>query len=202
LFISTFGIEPGEDKVKQHTLYTIYKAWSQDALKKNDFIHQMRDFFEVVFIGQSRGFGINQSAIKLTHDAYKHFSNERVREKSKTWATHFENFLRFHSLSPGKYWIHGEILFFIYDKYTHATGLDKNASTHMGKKTFDIYCKLYLEQKKTKHGKYYAISDNIQGFFQVDQLERMNKEYAKEENKKKPSQKRRSSTKPKPKNEV
>jgi len=191
LFISTFGIEPGTDKIKQHTLFTIYKAWSKEAIKKTEFLSEMRNFLEVTKINNSAAFLANQSAIKLTHDAYKHYSNENVRIKSKTWASHYENFLRFHSLSPGKYWIHGEILYFIYDKYTHATGLDRNSMTYMGKDTFDVYCKLYLERKLTKHGKYYAVSDNIQQFFQIGQLERMNAEYSKEKTQKKPSKRPR-----------
>lgn len=180
-FISTFALEAGTEKIKQHTLFTIYKVWSKEPLKKTAFLSQMRGYFEITTIRHSTAFLINQSAIKLTHAAYKFYSNENFRLTSKPWAKHFENFLKFHNLSPGKRWINGNILYFIYDKYCHATGLDKNAASYMAKDTFLLYCKVYLEFKTTTKGVLYAISDNIQSFFQIGQLARMEQEYAKEE---------------------
>lgn len=202
-FISTFGIEHGEEKMKQHTLFTIYRVWSKNPLKKTEFLTEMRQYLQSTRIRQAMAFFVNQSAIKLTHSAYKYYTNENIRFNSRPWAKHFENFLKFHSLSPGERWIHGNILYFIYDKYCHATGLDKSPSTYMSKDNFLMYCKLFLRQKHTKNGTLYAISDNIQSFFQIGQLARMEAEYAKKEKDKtkyrKTSRPRR---KTKPKDEV
>lgn len=180
-FISAFGIEPGREKIKQHTLFTIYKAWSQNPMKKQEFLKEMRNFLPSCQVSAARAFSINHSAIKLTHEAYKHYTNENIRLKSKHWAIHYENFLKFHALTPGKYWIYADMLYFIYDKYTHATGLDKTGVHHMTSNTFSVYSKIYLKHKKTKNGIKYAVSDNIQGFFQIGQLERMNKAHEKED---------------------
>lgn len=180
-FISTFGLEHGAEKIKQHTLFTIYRVWSKNPIKKTAFLSQMREYFETTDFRYTTGFLINQSAIKLTHAAYKFYTNENIRLTSRPWAKHFENFLKFHNLSPGERWINGNILYFIYDKYCHATGLDKVETLHMSKDTFLLYCKVYLKNKKTRKGSLYAISDNIQSFFQIGQLARMEVEYAKKE---------------------
>jgi len=188
-FIATFTIEPGNEKIKQHTLYLIYKAWSQNPLKKMVFLNKMRNYFESCQVSGSAGYLINQNAIKLTHSAYKYFSNRNIRINSKAWAKHFENFLKFHALDKGNFWIHQEILYFIYDKFCYATGLANHSSKHFSKPTFFIYCQLYLPTKKTKKGILYGVTDNIQNFFQIGQLERMQKEYEKE--KKKPKKRKR-----------
>ena len=190
-FISTFGIEPGEEKIKQHTLFTIYKAWSQDPLKKTEFLAQMRDFLPTSRISNSYGFAINQSAIKLTHAAYKHFTNENHQLSGRRRTKHFENFLKFHSLTPGERWIHFEILYFIYDKYCHATGLDEHHTMYLTKEAFPAYCKLFLRHKNTKHGTLYGLSNNIESFFQIGQLQRMEIEYSKDVKKEKPKKRRK-----------
>lgn len=195
-FISTFAIEPGEDRIKQYTLFSIYKVWSKSPIKKTDFLREMQTFLESTNLKGCAAFYINQSAIKLTHSAYKHYTNENLKLKGRSWSKQFENFLKFHNLSSGDRWIHQEILYFIYDKYAHATGLDEHTRTYMSKNVFFVYCKLYLKQKVTKHGLLYAISDNIQSFFQIDQLARMEMEYAKQEEK--VPKKRRKAPRPKP----
>ncbi len=191
-FISTFALEAGENKIKQHTLYNIYKAWSKDPVKKSEFILEMANIFDTTQAKTSTCYLLNSSAIKLTHDAYKYYTNEAtVRPTSKIWKQHFENFLKFHSLTPGPYWVHANILYFIYDKYCHATGLDRSSKTYMGKATFFLYCSTYLERKKYgRKGRYYGISDNIKSFFQIDQLQRMEAQYA-QTNQAKPKKARR-----------
>ena len=190
-FIATFTIEPGTERIKQHTLYMIYKAWSKDPISKGQFQVKMGNYFESAKISNSGAYLINQNAIKLTHAAYKYFSNKNVRINSKAWAKHYENFLKFHSLTKGDHWIHEEILYFIYDRFCHMTGIDKHPSQHLSKETFRIYSRIYLPEKDTKRGRLFGVSDNIVNFFQIGQLERMKKEYEKEEVKKKPKRKRR-----------
>lgn len=198
-FIATFNIEPGNEKIKQFTLFNIYKVWSKDPISKTEFLEEMCSYFSVNQIGPSRAFCINQSAIKLTHSTYKYFSNNNIKLHSPRWIKHFENFLKFHSLTTGDYWIDRETLYQVYEKYATATGL--SVTTHfMKKKTFFIYCKIFLKQKLTKYYTLYAISDNIKQFLKYDQLAEIEKKYAKEkEDKAKRS--RTSKPKPEPKSE-
>lgn len=184
-FISTFDIQPGEDKIKAHTLYSIYKVWSKDAILKRQFCLAISQFFEL-----NAGFyKINQNAIKLTHEAYSKFKKENRKLKSKHWTNHFENFLLFYSLKSEDFWIDAPLLYFIYDKYAHHTGLDNHINTYMGKEVFYNYANLFLRYKKTKHGTVYAVSKNILNQFQPDQFERMRKAYAQDQ--KKPKKQRR-----------
>lgn len=184
-FLSTFDIQPGEDKIKKHTLFSIYKVWSQDALLKNAFYTAISYFLEL----ENGSYKVNQNAIKLTHEAYSRFKHENKRLKSKHWTRHFEDFLLFYALKSDNFWIEAPILYFIYDKYAHERGLDKSTRTHMGQQVFYSYANLFLKYKKTKHGTVYAVSENILNQFQPDQYNRMVKAYG--EDQKKPKKQRR-----------
>lgn len=183
-FLSVFKIEPGEDQIKAHTLYSIYKVWSKNAITKQEFHNEVKKFLPGASIQNKAGYKINQNAIKLTHIAYSRFKKERERLKSKLWTKHFEDFLLFHALKSDNFWIESDILYFLYDKYTYERGLDSNANNYMGREIFFIYADIFLKHKITKTGKVYAVSENIKNFFQKDQLERMQVTYVKEEKKK------------------
>lgn len=194
-FLSTFNIQPGEDTIKGNTLYSIYKVWSKEPLPKNTFYREVNNFLPEK---TPTFYKINQNVIKLTHEAYSRFKQERnIKLKNKTWTRHFEDFLLYYSLKTDNFWIEGPILYFIYDKYAHERGLDKHNSTHMNLQTFYAYADLFLKYKKTKTGKYYAVSDNITIQFQEGQLERMQREYAKEQKAKEKPKKRRRKPRPK-----
>lgn len=179
-FISVFNIQNGEEKIKAYTLYSIYKVWSKEALTKTQFYNEFNKFF----YSTSGSYFINRNAIQLTHEAYNKFKQEKIRLKSKFWSKHFEDFLLYHSIKSESYWLESDLLYFLYDKYTHERGLDKNSSTHMGKDTFSTYANIFLKSKVTKNGKVYLVSENVKQFFQKGQLERMKDEKAKEQKKK------------------
>jgi hypothetical protein len=200
-FISVFNIQSGEDRIKKNTLYSIYRVWSKNPIPSKDFHLEMFKFLPVCQVQNAAGYNINQNAIKLTHEAYSLFKQQKVRTlKSKRWTQHFENFLLFHALTSGNFWLESDILYFIYDKYTHERGLDRTVHLYMTKEVFYIYADIFLKHKITKYGKMYGISENIQNFFQPDQLARMQKAHAKEIiEKDKPKSKRKTS---KPKRKV
>jgi hypothetical protein len=195
VFLSTFNIQKGEDNIKPHTLYSIYKVWSKDPIPKNAFYGEISQF-----IPKSLAYyKINQNVIKLTHEAYSRFKQENRRLKSKPWTRHFEKFLVEYNLKSEDFWVEAPILYFIYDKYTNECGLDDHPSTHMSKQVFFTYADLFLKHKKTKTDKFYAVNDNILKQFQDGQLDRMRKTYAQEQKAKKPKKQRR---KPRPRSSV
>lgn len=184
-FIATFDIQPGEDKIKKTTLFSIYKVWSKNAIKRNEFHLELGKFLPITKMRLTQGYKINQNAIKLTHSAYKEFQKESNKLLSKHWTKHFQNFLDLYKVKPGEFWIEDSILYFIYDKYNHQMGLDKSNNTALSEKTFYSYSDVYLPYKITRFGKVYGVTPNIQAQFQPDQLERMQTAYAQKAIKKK-----------------
>jgi hypothetical protein len=187
-FLSVFNIQSGEDNVKSHTLYSIYKVWSKDPLSKSLFLDEVTKYVTRI----DTGYKINQNAIKLTHEAYSKFKQENRKLKSKPWTKHFQDFLAKYELKSEDFWLEAPILYFIYDKYAHERKLDENINTYMGKTVFYTYADLFLKYKKTKTGKVYAVSPNILNQFQPDQYDRMVKAHKKEQiQKDKPKKKRK-----------
>lgn len=185
-FISVFNIKQGEEYIKAFTLYSIYKVWSKNPISKNQFYLEIQKYF----FSNSNGYLINRNAIQLAHEAYIKFQRKKIKLKSKFWTKHFEDFLLFHSLKNGSFWIEDNILYFLYDKYTHERGLDKNTRTYMSKDIFFTYADIFLKSKVTKTGKVYSVTENIKNFFQPDQLQRMKETYVKKDKKSKKKKKK------------
>lgn len=177
-FISVFNIQDGEDNIKPHTLYSIYRVWSKEPISKTAFFLTTGKFLTKKDIY----YKINQNAIKLTHEAYRKFKEEKknAKLKSKFWTNHFEDFLLYYSLKGDDFWIEAPLLYFIYDKYTHVRGLDKNPMTYMGKTVFSTYADIFLKYKNTKYGRMYLVSSSILNQFQPEQYQRMKEAHEKE----------------------
>jgi hypothetical protein len=195
-FISVFNIQQGEETIKPFTLYSIYKVWSKEPITKTQFHIEINKYFD----NKGNGYLINRNAIQLTHEAYLKFDQKKRKLKSKFWANHYEDFLLYHSLKNGTFWLEADILYFLYDKYTHERGLDKNSATHMSKDVFFTYSDVFLKYKTTKKGKVYSVTENIKNFFQPGQLQRMKESYGEEKKKAKKSKK--SARTPRPRSKV
>lgn len=185
-FLSTFQILPGKEAIKKHVFFAIYKSWSRSPLDRKSFECEINR----LFISNNKQYYINQNTIKLTYEAYTKFKKERKQLKSKHWAKHYQRFLDYYSLTPGTFWIEKDILYYIYDKYSHNILNKKNNRGTLGTESFFKFCDVFLKQKIVKGGIIYGLSDNIQNCFEPGQLERMRKEYVKKKAPKKRNKKK------------
>lgn len=183
-FFSTFNLEAGETPIKKNLLYSIYKAWSAYPLIKKDFIKEVDNYIPF----KNGYYKINQNAVRLTYDVYKKFKQVNKKQTSKNWVRHYQDFLNFHALEQGDFWIELDIFYFLYDKYTYTRKIRA-----LNKKEFEKFCSLYLKSKITTTGKVYGVTANVQNFFQEGQLERMKKSYVQEEKKKNKKRKHKKS---------
>lgn len=190
-FLSKFNIIPGDKMIKKNLLFSIYKAWSKNPKKKKEFILEMNKYFRVRSPDGSNYFYINKNAMSLTHEIYQKYKKHNKKVTSRHWVQHFEDFLNYHALESKNYWIHINILYFLYEKYLHERKLNTSPSAILNKHNFESFCNLYLQKKITKDGPVYAVSSNIEAFFQPGQLERMRKTYAKKEDDKEKKVKKR-----------
>lgn len=197
-FMSRFNILPGPNRVKKGLLFNIYKAWSADPIKRKEFIQICNKYLPTSGSGQM--YSINANVVKLSYDVYTTFKRKYRIISNRSQAVHFENFLNYYSLKKEDYWIHINILYFLYDKYLY----EKKVNKPLAFKHFEHHCKVYLQIKNTTNGKLVLLSKNIENFFQEGQLERMKVTYAEERKKeiqeaKEPKRKR---SKPKSKSKV
>ena len=195
-FLSEFNIVNGENYIKKTLLYSIYKAWSVAPLKKKEFLQHCNELL-VSGINQNN-YKVNQNSIKLTYDAYMKFKKHYKTIKSQKLATQFQDFIDYYSLKDDNYWIHVNILYFLYDKFTY----EKKYNRTLKLKFFDQFCKLHFKLKVTDAGKMYAVSQNVESFFQPGQLDRMKVTYANQEKQEKDSFKKRKRKTSKPRSKV
>ncbi len=185
-FLTTFNIVPGKSKVRKTTLFTIYKVWSDDPVTRNLFIRELSQFLQTS--SDKKCFKINQTALKLTHEAYKYYSNEGVREKSKTWDKHFQRYVDFYQMKRGHYWIHCEILLDLYKKYCKQHNLNLYHSQHLGEDSFFNYCNKTFEQRQTYKGKFYGVSDNLNIIIEQNEEYKERQQYNRKKRQKKSEQ--------------
>lgn len=194
-FMATFNILPGEEKVKKNLFYSIYKSWSKDPVKKDEFLNKVTKFIET----NRAYFLLNQNAVKLTYDVYLKFKDEHKLVKSKAKANNFQDFLKYYALNAGEYWLNAEIFYFLYDKYINDKGLH---TRQLSKYQFELFCKLHFRSKLTVHGRVYGLSNNVVNFYQPNQLERMKATHLYEEEKPKKKKQKRKSRTPKSRSKV
>lgn len=173
-FLSYFKIEPGQDLIKQHTLFAIYRVWSLEPIQRKNFILEVNKFLEF----KGGVYYINQNAVKLTKHVYNAFTKQNSRLKSKSWNKHYQNFLDYHSIKQGEWWVTKDDFYLLYWTYIHSQNLT-GGGKHLSKQYFARFSEVFFKYKITKHGKVYAVSDNIRNFFREGQLEQMKEEYAK-----------------------
>lgn len=197
-FLSKFNILPGTNRVKRGLLFNIYKAWSAYPIKRKEFLQICGKYFKVAERGNV--YLINANVVKLSYDVYTTFKRKYRLVTDRRRATHFENFINYYSLKKENYWIHINILYFLYDKYLY----EKKVDRPLAFKNFEHFCRTYFELKNTTNGKMVSVSKNIENFFQEGQLERMKVTYAEERKKeiKETKESKRKRSKPKHKSKV
>lgn len=164
-FLSFYEIQLGKDKVRFKMLYHLYKLWSKDPVSKETFARQM-----AMYLGDSKAgyYSINKGTLRLTEEAFKLVNEQTVNKaKSVPWRQHYEAFLHFYKITPGKYYLESHILFSIYKDYIITT--DRKALSYL---QFNNLSKVFFKDcKQTETGMYlFGINDSIREVLTEERL--------------------------------
>lgn len=146
-FLSFYQIEPGIEPVTHRMLFHLYKLWSKEPVSKATFGKQVS-----MYIGATANsvYHINRPTLKLTEEAFKLVNEQTVdKAKSKPWREHYESFLGYYRITPGRTYIEGSALYNLYDKYTYETKKKKP----LGYTQFIRITKLYFKDYKATETK-------------------------------------------------
>jgi hypothetical protein len=171
-FLHLLGIEPGSFPVNKKTLYIIYKAWSERPLIRGEFIKQVNDIFPND--AAKNIIKLNKNSIKLTHEAYIKFKKQTYILKSAKYAAHFNDFLKYHSIESGKYYIEVDLFYLIYTRYAN-----KKEIKPLSSRSFEKYCRVTFLSKQLLTGPAFAVKENVENFFEPGELKKLRKQYAK-----------------------
>lgn len=155
-FISDLKILPGDKSVDKRLIYRIYRNWSVEPLKNVGFALFMQQFFEY----NQRSYLLNLDALEILKTPYKSVRKEKVdKTKSKNYKLHFESFLNFYKLTPGKFYVESSVLFYLYDKWTY----ENNNRSAMGSKQLIKFLSLYFDRKRIVDSKvaYFGVNEDI-----------------------------------------
>lgn len=154
LFISTYNIQSGKDRVHKNILYRLYKNWSKEPVGVTKFGREIG-----LYLGSVGNWTyVNQNAIKLSKMAQEAFlKRKKVKTRSPHYKAQVERFMKECCISKGTFWLEAEILFDLYDEWCYSN----NRSTQLTVQNLSALLKLYLKYKALKTGKVFAVNKSI-----------------------------------------
>ena len=167
LFISTYNIQSGTEPVNNKLLHRLYKSWSKNPVDEKAFSREIN----LYFTGKNgRSVNININALKLSKMAQDEFLKRKtVKSRSPMYRSHLEAFMKHYGVKKGTFWMRGEILFDLYQKWCYSN----KSSTKLGPVQLTSILKLYFKFKKVCGGTMmFAVDQSITKHFSNERLEK------------------------------
>ncbi len=143
-FLTFFNLTHGTQLIRKNFLYNIYYKWSKDPLSRRVFGRIMLDYVGSRQIGPYTYFLLNQMPLELKQKSLSLLKPKRDKTKSPTYKKHFDNYLNYYGIRPGKYYLEGFVLYYLYDKWVFST--KKNRP--IGYSQFVNFLRLYFDVKR------------------------------------------------------
>lgn len=153
-FAKAFNLKVGEVKVKSSILYRIYKRWSKEPI---EFITFCRDML-LIIDGSKTFFHLETDTKELANFILKEEPLRRDLLKSPKFKEHFELFLSKHNIVPGSFYINGQLISDLYNKWCKA---NKRNSNTIGYNNLIKFSKLYFKCKQDFDDYYFAVDSSI-----------------------------------------
>lgn len=119
-FITHFNIQQGTNPVDKRLLYDLYREWSKNPVIRTIFTLEIGKYLYSFYRANKQYFLINLQTIKVSTLIFDYIKNRKIdKRKSPAWKKHFEDFLNYYNLKPGKFWIENYILYHLYDKWIY-----------------------------------------------------------------------------------
>lgn len=185
-FLSVYNIKPGDDRVKNTTLYNLYKLWSKTPVNQITFSRNLFELFPTIRYGTSHAVCINKTAIKLKEESWK-ILKPMDKRKYPGWKKHFELYLNKYSIKKGRFFVKSSVLYNLYDQWRFK--VQKYIKRRpLGSIQFINFCKLYFNCKIINGSSWFGVDRSIQQHLTKEIINNMNtkkeRKNVKEKNKK------------------
>jgi hypothetical protein len=179
-FLSIFKILPGEHKVRKSVMYSLYRSWSENPMPPSSFTVQFASLIPSE-VKTTKHFHINQTAIKITYDAFKLRDSMVNKTKSKKWAERFQGFLNHYRIEKGDHWIEEPLLLELHERYM----VMKQGKITISTAQTSNFLKIYFKHKQTKDGLIYSVNKQVMDNFTKKEAKKILDNYEKKAVKKK-----------------
>lgn len=186
-FIHAYKIEDGPHRINKKTLYRLYRFWSENPISQNVFGLELGE----VLIVKSNYYHINRDVLKVKL-LINELRTKRLSTKIPSYKKHFDTFMKKYYLEAGDFYVNGDGLYFLYDKWIWKTRI-RNPIT---RRAFNEFLGMYFDKKQIFRGGkvhwYYGVTRDITNYLTRSQLddpasELINKDVTNEEKSKKSS---------------
>lgn len=134
-FISFYGLEAGDNKVRYEIINALFKMHHPNILSPGFN-------FTKYLPRENDSYKLNKSALQIGEILYKKM-HSNPKSKSKHYQKHFELYLTENNIKRGKDYVECAVLFYLYDEWR----FKRNLKTKMGLKSFAQFPKFYFDTK-------------------------------------------------------
>lgn len=153
LFIQTFNIKCGKNKVSSKLLYDLFKLWNtSETLTPIKFSMQLSKYFEKPD-ENSKFYLLNKEIAEVVKTIQEYSvgtstaPKANLGVKSKNVHRHFNKFLEKYSIRPGKLYVECDILYHLYDTWCYNKKIKTLSYTR-----FKELCIMFFDSKRLSQG--------------------------------------------------
>ena len=188
LFVATYNIEPGPNRVTQKTLFKLFRYFADTSISVLLFGNKMRMLLSNSF-EQTKGnnciYKINLNGAQMSQLLFKATQKHQIRRiAAKSTNEQFKQFLYDNNIIKGDYYVPIFILYYLYDEWKFKKGIKKGIS----EKVFPEFCRINLESKRLSRDKlnWYGINkEELTPKLTDEKVQQIEEWYDKKKNKKK-----------------
>lgn len=159
-FISIYNLKEGNDKVKIHVLYNLYKLWSKNPINKRTFGKEITPLFSSIHGRTCTIFLLNKASLNLKEECWKLLKPQDKR-KYPGYKLHFDKYLFKYSIKKGSFFVKDIVLYNLYDKWCFKRHKIVNRKP-LGLNQFINFCKLYFDCRLIKGHSWFGVDHSIQ----------------------------------------
>jgi len=156
-FITDFSLESGKEEIPTKLLYKIYKQWSQEPVKYTVFSSILYYFFE-----KTKKYALNCVKLSVNTEILIDILDNIQKKKhnrANTFASkqQMDSFFKAYDIKPGRMYLEGFILYYLYDSWTYKT----RKTRILSKMNFTKVLKVFFTYKLVGNNYHFRIDKSI-----------------------------------------
>jgi len=182
-FLKYFNFTPGDHLICKTVFYRLYIKWSEFPLNRKQFGLKIGSYFESHAKGPRTYWKVNVDSLQVNEFLLKYIEkNTQDKTKYPGWRRHFEDFISFYNIKPGKSWVQPYVLKHLYDKWC----FNRKRKSMFSEVQLFNFCKLYFDYKRntTSRMQWFGVNEEFMNTIPKQTLTNLHQAWEKKNGKK------------------
>lgn len=175
LFLATFDIKAGKNKVHISLLKNLYGAWKGEKVHVTEFVQTISKY--LIRMRPAHFYGISLTPRQLSLLTDMEMRTVGSIAHATRYKNAFEGFMKARLITKGDFWVEGHVLFRMYGEFSE----DRKKGMRMSYNNFVKTAKLFLQCRNVVvKGECFKVSETIREFLPKEELEEVRKNWKKQ----------------------